>query len=313
MQSENLEKHIEFLLSAALKKCGNIYDAEDLTQETLLAALSYLASGKEIRDIKAWLLVVMGRKFNDMLRKRYKQPVIRMGEGFDIVDENAAIQVEEEKNEAENVRRVVAYLAKNYREVIVRYYMDGKSVSQIAAELDLPEGTVKSRLHFGRDRVKKGISHMEKYAEQSYSPVTLHISYSGSAGLNGEPTALVKNDLIAQNILWLAYPKPATMEEIALEIGIPAAYVEPIVQRLTDGELMRRVGTRYYTDFMIATLEDKEKHIPAQKICVHENFDLFWNAVEKGLEKLRQCGFYQRCSSYNKPIPQIYRGGLIHF
>lgn len=213
MQSENLEKHIEFLLSAALKKCGNIYDAEDLTQETLLAALSYLASGKEIRDIKAWLLVVMGRKFNDLLRKRYKQPVICMGEGFDIVDENAVIQVEEEKNEAENVRRVVAYLAKNYREVIVRYYMDGKSVSQIAAELDLPEGTVKSRLHFGRDRVKKGISHMEKYAEQSYSPVTLHISYSGSAGLNGEPTALVKNDLIAQNILWLAYPKPATMEE----------------------------------------------------------------------------------------------------
>ena len=58
MQSKDLENHIEFLLSAALQKCGNIYDAEDLTQETLLAALSYMARGKEIRDVKAWLLVV---------------------------------------------------------------------------------------------------------------------------------------------------------------------------------------------------------------------------------------------------------------
>ena len=72
MQSKELENYIEFLLSAALQRCGNIYDAEDLTQETLLAALSYMARGKDIQDVKAWLLVVMGRKFNDMLRKRYK-------------------------------------------------------------------------------------------------------------------------------------------------------------------------------------------------------------------------------------------------
>ena len=76
MQSKDLENYIEFLLSAALQRCGNIYDAEDLTQETLLAALSYMARGKDIQDVKAWLLVVMGRKFNDMLRKRYKQPIV---------------------------------------------------------------------------------------------------------------------------------------------------------------------------------------------------------------------------------------------
>ena len=121
MQSKDLENHIEFLLSAALQKCGNIYDAEDLTQETLLAALSYMARGKDIQDVKAWLLVVMGRKFNDMLRKRYKQPIVSIGDGFDIVDENALIKLNDKDDEAENVRKAVAYLAKNYREVIVRY------------------------------------------------------------------------------------------------------------------------------------------------------------------------------------------------
>lgn len=197
MQSKELENYIEFLLSAALQRCGNIYDAEDLTQDTLLAALSYMARGRDIQDVKAWLLVVMGRKFNDMFRKRYKQPIVSIGDDFDIVDENAIIQLNDEDDEAENVRKAVAYLAKNYREVIVRYYMNGQSVSQIASELGIPEGTVKSRLHLGRDHVKKGISDMEKYSKQSYSPITLHVSYSGNPGLNGEPITLIKNDLIA--------------------------------------------------------------------------------------------------------------------
>lgn len=87
--------------------------------------------------------------------------------------------------------------AKTYREVIVRYYMNGQSVRQIALEVHIPEGTVKSRLHLGRNHVKKGICDMEKYAKQSYSSITLSISYSGSPGLDGEPITLIKNDLIA--------------------------------------------------------------------------------------------------------------------
>lgn len=306
MQNGHLENHIEFLLSAALQKCGDIYMAEDLTQETFLAALSYMARGKEIQDVKAWLLVVMGRKFNDMLRKKYRQPLVSIGEDFDMADECAALPMSEEDDEAENVRKTVAYLAKNYRDVIVRYYMNGQNISQIASDLDIPEGTVKSRLHLGRNHVKKGINDMEKYAKQSYSPVTLQISYSGAPGINGEPISLVEDDLIAQNVLWFAYAKPVTMEEIALSIGIPTAYVEPIVQKLTDGELMKKAGNKYYTSFIIFTLEDMERHIPAQKKCVHDNFDLFWNAVEKGLGKLRQCDFYQKCSFDAKNSLELY-------
>ncbi len=306
MQRNGLENHIEFLFSAALQKCDNLYDAEDLTQETLLAALSYTARGKEIQDEKAWLLVVMGRKFNDMLRKRYRQPIVSIGDTFDIVDENAVIRLDIEEGEAEDVRKAVAYLAKNYREVIVRYYMNGQSIRQIASELGIPEGTVKSRLHLGRDRVKKGISNMKKFAKQSYSPVTLQISHSGKPGLNGEPNTLVQKDLIAQNILWAAYAEPIPVEDIASSIGIPTAYVEPIVQRLTDGELMKKAGNKYYTDFMISTLEDMEKHIPAQKKFVSRNFELFWNGIETCLAKLRQCECTKRCSFDAKNALELY-------
>ena len=117
-------------------------------------------------------------------------PIVSIGEDFYIIDDNSSF-VLEENDAAENIRKSVAHLAKIYREVIVRYYMDGQSVSKIANELNIPVGTVKSRLYLGRNQVKKGIETMEKYSTQSYSPVTLNIGSSGMPGINNEPHSLL--------------------------------------------------------------------------------------------------------------------------
>lgn len=305
MTTEKIENYIELLLNLALKKCGDIHDAEDLAQETLLAALSYTSQGKVIDDMHSWLTTVLNRKYNDMLRRKYKKPTVSIGEGFDIIDYNSSF-VLDENVDAENIRKSVAHLAKIYREVIVRYYMNGKSVSQIASELNIPEGTVKSRLHLGRNNIKKGIVAMEKYSNQSYSPITLTIGSSGMPGINNEPHSLVEKDLIAQNILWLAYEKPLTVEEISHSIGIATAYTEPIIQKLIDGELMKQVGNKYYTDFIIFTVEDKERYIPEQKRLVEENFNLFWQSIENGIEKLREQDFYKHCSFDKKISLELY-------
>ena len=72
---------------------------------------------------------------------------------------------------------------------------------------------------------------MENYMQQSYEPDTLNLSCSGSSGLKEEPFSLVEySDKLAQNILILAYPKPVTETELAKALGVPTAYVEPIVQ-----------------------------------------------------------------------------------
>ncbi|MDE7326181.1 MAG: sigma-70 family RNA polymerase sigma factor [Lachnospiraceae bacterium] len=306
MQNKNLENQIDFLLATALQKCGNSYDAEDLTQEVLLAALSYLSRGNFIQNMRAFLLTVMNRKFNDMLRKKYRQPTIFIGCDFDLADERENGDTLEKAEEAYSVRRAVAHLATTYREIIVRYYMDGEGIAEIAAALSLPEGTVKSRLYLGRERIRKGMEYMEKYGKQSYSPVMLSISNSGMPGRGGEPMSLVNRDLTIQNILWLAYKKPLTIEEISQAIGIPTAYIEPDIKTLVDGELMRQTGTRYYTDFMISTIEEKEKYIPAQKELVHQHFDLFFGAIRKGLQQLRKTDFYQAGSFDAKNSLELY-------
>ena len=190
-----IENQTEFLLSAALYKCKNLEDARDLTQDTLLAALDFLSKGNTINDIKGWLLTVLNRKFYYMLRKKYKISIVSMGE--EIADDIDYFNAIEDSQEAESVRRAVAYLSKLHREVIVRYYMNGDNIEKISHELNVPQGTVKSRLSTGRRLIKKELEIMENYAKQSYEPVNLHIWFSGTSGINGSPQSLKTGGLIA--------------------------------------------------------------------------------------------------------------------
>ncbi len=306
MKNYEIENHLDLLFSRALSKCGNLDEAEELMQETVLCALVYLAKGKKIDDLRAFLLTVMNRRYNDMLRKRYRHPVVRLGDDFDIIDDEDVFEKVFASEEAEIVRREIAYLKYIYREVIVLHYMEGKSIPEIAAALGIPEGTVKTRLSSGRARVKKGMEEMKNYENQSFKPVTLWLSFSGNNGVNGEPYSLINGDLIAQNLLWLAYPKPASASELARGIGIPMAYIEPILKKLYDGELMRKIGDKYYTDFIISTLEDKEKYIPAQKELVREKFEAFWNAIEAGFCEVRGKEWYLRGTEGQKNALDMY-------
>ena len=78
MQYQALEACIDDCLKLAIQKCGNLDEAQELCQDTMLAALAYLASGGEIQNTRAWLGSVLNRKFYDALRKKYKLPTVSM-------------------------------------------------------------------------------------------------------------------------------------------------------------------------------------------------------------------------------------------
>jgi len=123
-------------------------------------------------------------------------------------------------------------------------------------------------------------------------PGILNISWGGSSGPNTEPSSLAENDLIAQNLLTIAYDKPLSMSELSRGIGIPAAYIEPIVKKLTDGELMVKTDSeRYYTDFIIYKPEDSNSRFDAQLKFVDERFDRIWKIIADMTEKLDALAF----------------------
>ena len=166
LQMKNeITKHVEYLFALALKKCGDVNDAEDLTQETLLAAFQYINRGGNISNMKYWLTSVLSNKWNDALRKKYQLSLVSVDVITDIEDYNDEIEVD--RPTTEQVRREVSYLAKLQREVIVKHYLEGKKVQDIARELRIPKGTVLSRLSSGRDQMRKGFESMEQYPHRS--------------------------------------------------------------------------------------------------------------------------------------------------
>ena len=302
----NLENQTDSLFRAALRKCGNLTDAEDLTQETLLAALLYEANGKPIGNLRSWLMTTLHRKYCDMLRRRYRRPYISIGEDFDLLDESLSLDEVGMTAEEERVRREVAFLTAQYREVIIRHYMYRQEISEIAHALGIPLGTVKSRLAAGRERMKKGIDTMEHYDEKSYDPITLRVSHSGCAGLNDEPCSLVNHDLIAQNLLYLAYEKPITETELAKAIGIPTAYLDPIINRLIEGELMKRTGDRLYTDFILFSFQDRERFLSAQKQFAAEQYDRIAKPYTDFYRKLRNTEVYRRLKEEQRDALEMF-------
>lgn len=296
MDNSLITTHLDFLLSNAIAKCQSLADAQDLTQETILSALAYIKKGGEIKNVRAWLLSVMTRRYYDMLRRKYQLPTVAIGEDFDIPDCRDVDDTLIRQEEAAEVRREVAYLAGSYRSVIVKRYFENKGVGEISRELGLPEGTVKSRLDFGRKQIKKGFDSMENYdnySQNSYMPQQLGVSNSGRFGLNGEPMSLVEEDILAQNLLILAYDKPITVSELSRKIGVAAAYTEPVIKKLVDGELMKRLRDgRVYTDFIIYDADDYVKYIHEEEAFAHDNIEAYLAPAKAAIEKLKKKPYY---------------------
>lgn len=277
-----IKNYVEYLFALALHKCGNLHDAEDLTQDTLLAAYQYICRGGEITNVKYWLTSTLSHKWNDKLRQKYKQPTV----SIDMVSDNVEDDVKVDGPTAEEVRREVAYLAKLQREVIVRHYLNGEKVQKIADNLGVPKGTVLSRLSSGREQMRKGFEEMENYDKQSYRPEHLDVSCHGCPGFHDEPWSLVANDKMKQNILIAAYEKPVTVVEISKALGIPTAYVESAVNDLLKSELMASVGKKVFTDFIITTPEQLLCGLDLEIDLVERNYDAFLKFINEYLDEL---------------------------
>ena len=301
MRLTEVQKYTEYLFNTALKKCGNISDAEDLAQEVLLVALQSTA---EISNIKSWLSVVLNHKYYDMLRRKYKLPTISID--F-IPDESECFHAEEVENcpDSASVRREVSYLADKYRTVIVRHYLNGESVRDIAESLGVPKGTVLSRLSSGREQMRKGFEKMESYERYSYQPERLEISYHGKQGFHGEPFSLTVNDLMKQNIMIVAYQKPLTAVEISRAMGIPTAYIENAIKDLVSSELMKQVNNKYFTDFMIIKPEQLLKGLDVEISLAEAHYTEILNFINNYLSTL-QSSFFRRFTETQKHKLEYY-------
>jgi RNA polymerase sigma-70 factor (ECF subfamily) len=164
------------LYSAALRMTRNPADAEDLVQETYLKAYRAFGSFQEGTNLKSWLYKILTNTFINSYRARRRRPTeTELDEVEDLylyhrlggLEAAAAARSTEDLvldrfSEAE-VKAAVEALPEQFRLAVVLSDVEGFSYKEIAEILDIPIGTVMSRLHRGRKALQKALA---TFAEQ---------------------------------------------------------------------------------------------------------------------------------------------------
>lgn len=163
-------EHMGSLYSAALRMTRNPAEAEDLVQETYLRAYRGFGSFTEGTNLKAWLYRILTNTFINNYRARRRRP-----EQSDIEDVEdlylyrrlgglagaaAGRSAEEEVLEHitdDQVKSALESLPEQFRLAVLLADVEGFSYKEIAEIMDVPIGTVMSRLHRGRRALQKAL------------------------------------------------------------------------------------------------------------------------------------------------------------
>ncbi|HET7755577.1 MAG TPA: sigma-70 family RNA polymerase sigma factor [Anaeromyxobacteraceae bacterium] len=170
---ENLAlKHIDPLYSAALRLTKNDRDAEDLVQDTFLRAYRFFDKFERGTNMKAWLFKILTNTFINRYRRVVKERNIVEGSEREAVHErfisreasDSAANPEAwffDRLLSDDVLQAVDTLPIDFRLVVILADLQEFSYKETAEILDVPVGTVMSRLYRGRRLLQKALA---KYA-----------------------------------------------------------------------------------------------------------------------------------------------------
>jgi len=145
-----IDRHAAAMLRVAGTLVKGTQDAEDLLQETFLAAFRGLGTFEGRASVKTWLYAILFRQAANFRRKRGLPSLalsddapMTMPSHIDVIDASL------------DLHAALARLPDDFRAILILRELDGLSYDEIATVLELPRGTVESRLHRARTALRK--------------------------------------------------------------------------------------------------------------------------------------------------------------
>ena len=279
----------------AVKKSFSPQETDELCSDILLEVYRTLLRSEEVYNVEGYIWRISERTYSKYVAEKKR----RDGISLDFVSLEAVLSYEDEAlpeeadEELRLLRREVAFLTEKRREVVFRFYYEGKSISQIASELDLPSGTVKWHLNKAKKELKEGFTMERNIGKLGLSPLEkVGFGHSGTVFPNGEPEQFIQ-DKLNLNIVYSVYHTPRTLEGIAEELGVTPVYLKDRVEMLeANGFLVQTAGKKYTTYVLFEpttySLEEEENSLKLQMQIAEELAETYVPLVRKAVEDVRE-------------------------
>ena len=155
---ELVEQYRDNVYRLAYRMCGNAYDADEAAQEAFVAAWRALPNFRGDAKFSTWLYRLTTNAAIDVMRREKRHQTVGDGEMMDLADDADSPQETVERTEQqEAVQKALATLSEEYREVLLLRYMEELDYAEIADVLQLPSGTVKSRINRAKAALKTAL------------------------------------------------------------------------------------------------------------------------------------------------------------
>ena len=285
---EQIEQMSKSMFRYCLSRTNSYHDAEDLAQEILLISCK---GENSFPNEKAFYAFVW-RTAENILRGWYRDKNRRdTAELDETVPDDSWEMLEEQAAENEQLRlmtRELSHLNSNYRHVMVAHYIDGLSVKDISERFSLSQSMVKYLLFQSRKRIREGINMERNYGKLSYDPIELELVFWG--GKNNYYGKF--GSKIRQNIMMCCYYDRQTEEQIALQLGVPTAYLEDDLKELVRHGLLNEKNGFYQTNVPVITNEVFDEISRANQDPIRNIAEKIKAAAEGMADKVRALCFY---------------------
>lgn len=287
--------YMEKIFYFCLKKTGNQQEAEDLTSDISLCVFTELRKGVIPVHFSAWIWQIARNRYSRWADTRHKKAErfsgIDIGE-CEVPDEKVTEDSYIRSEEIALMRRELAFISSEYRNVLVAYYIEDKPIRDMAKKLGVTVEAAKKRLARARKILRGGMDMAREFGIKSYNPEEVRFCSSGSQP-SGLPWKVMERK-IPKNILLQTSDNPSTIEELSIELGIAVPYMEEEVERLVKATLLSRLGDKsnkkYVTNFLIESKETQLKIYAAQRKCSKERSELADRIAEDLIPRMRELG-----------------------
>lgn len=164
--------HLDALYNFAIRLTTDPIDAEDLVQDTIVKAFRFFSSYEKGTNAKAWLFRILKNSYINNYRKKSKQP---QQVDYDEVSTYYETVRSEQSDTTDmedimyrdmlddQITKALQRLPEDFRTVVLLCDVEGFTYEEIANMLDVPIGTIRSRLHRGRNLLRV---ELEEYADK---------------------------------------------------------------------------------------------------------------------------------------------------